>query len=373
MKHLTRLLAGLAALAAVALGTGACNLQWSPYAARVGTRVISPSQLDGALSSAGGDPAFRCLLQSANGAGFRVKGAGSDTYDSGFVSFVLTNLIDTQVASSVVLDRHLAEPSSARSLASSQIHQAFSSELAQAHCAGSAKQLVAKLGAPLYNSFLDLQLAEDALAARAAHLTLSTTGIIRYESAHPAATRESCVSGIVVKSKGTATHVETLLSGGAKFTSLVAKYSIDKGQPGGALGCYTAAGFSQAGAAVALAVERTSIGSVTSPVSYQGDYLIMLVTSRPFEPPVDLLDQVFSEHAKAFTSAISATVGRTSVQVNPAYGRWVSGSPRATSSLAGFGGRVEPGKGPAAAFLLNKSATRGPLSSSSSPLGSGAG
>ena len=55
----------LALVAALALG--ACNAQFTPYAARVGGVAVSQSTLDAALDSVAGDPGFRCLVGLVRG------------------------------------------------------------------------------------------------------------------------------------------------------------------------------------------------------------------------------------------------------------------------------------------------------------------
>lgn len=361
MKRITsRLFGPVALLVAVALGASACNLQWSPYAAKVGTAVISPSQLDNALRAASGNSGFRCLLERSSSTGYRLEGAGQDTYDSSFAAFVLTNLIDAKVARSVVASAGISEPASARALAQQQVIAAFQSELSQSQCGGTGASIANGLGAELTGSFVQLQLDEDALAAHVAHVSLTTEGLTAYAKAHPATTRQSCLSGIFVRSRATASHVEGLLKNGASFSSLVGKYSIQQGaaSSNGALGCYTSPQLTQVGPAVEKAVAAASVGSATPPVSYQGAYLILLVTSRPFESPVELLNQLFSQYATAFSAAISRGVRHTSVTVNAKYGKWVIGS-KAASTSAGFGGKVVPSKAPAAGLLLNPSVVRG--------------
>ena len=376
MKRITsRVLGPVALVVALALAASACNLQWSPYAAKVGAAVISPSQLDNALKSASSNSSFRCLLEKSSASGYRLQGAGQDTYDASFVAFVLTNLIDARVARSVVQSAGIAEPASARALAREQVVAAFQSELGQAQCPGTGTAVADGLGAELTGSFVQLQLDEDALAAHVAHVPLTTAGLTAYARAHPATARESCLSGIFVKTKTAAHEVEGLLRHGASFASLVPKFSVQQGAAtsNGALGCYTNPQLVQVGAAVEKAVAAAAVGGITAPVSYQGTFLILLVTSRPFESPAQLLNQLFSQYATAFSTAISRGVRHTSVTVNAKYGRWVTG-PKAVSTSAGFGGKVVPHKAPASDLLLNPSVVQGKAQTAPSlPLGTAGG
>lgn len=368
MKRLSRALL-LPLLLSAAAATSACNVDLSPYAAKVGGGTITSGQLDSALKKASGDGGFRCLLERS-ASGTRVKGLGQGTYDSSFVAFVLTNLIDSRVARLVAATKGLREPASARTLAAAQVKQAFANELGRSQCGGSPVRLERGLGPSLYGSFVGLQLDEDAIAARAAGISLTPSGLRSYETSHPAATKESCLSGIIVTAKSKADHLRALLHGGASFAALADKYSISKGSPGGALGCYTAQQLSSVSAEIGRAISKTGIGSVTAPLAYQGDYLILLVTSRPYEPPVDLVNQIFTLHSKAFSAAISRTASRAGIAVNPQYGRWVT-TAKASPGTPGFGGSVVPASGPKASYLLNKSVTRARLQPSTLP-GAGA-
>ncbi|MHB8456592.1 MAG: hypothetical protein ACYDBS_02705, partial [Acidimicrobiales bacterium] len=225
MIRVTRPLGFLATLLATGalcvVGSG-CNLQWSPYAARVGAFVITPAQLDRALRQASSNKDFRCLLEHSGKGGYRFQGAGTSTYDGSFAAYVLTNMIDAQVARATVKRRGLSEPASARALATSQVGHALSAEVANTQCAPATTNVLRQLGSSLAGSFVQLQLDEDALAASAAHVTLSPSGIAAYERANPKSTKESCLSGLFLTTAGEARGVEGLLKRGASLPSLVA-------------------------------------------------------------------------------------------------------------------------------------------------------
>ncbi len=349
----------MASLSLALLAT-ACNLQWSPYAAKVGSQEISPGQLDGALSKAGSDKEFRCLLASSSKSGYHIKGAGADTYDSTFVAFVLTNLVDSRLARAVVIRHGIPEPSGAQALADAQLVASFSTELADTGCGTSTTTLMRGLGSTLEEAFLGLQLDEDAIAVHAAHVPLTETGLTQYEAAHPASTRQSCISGIFVSSKSVADHVRTLLDHGASFATELKKYSVTSTSGTGALGCYTNSELSSIEPALKSSVAATSVGSVAKPVSYETYYLVLLVTSRPFESVVDALDTIFSTYTTVFSSTIAAAARHTRVEIDPEYGSWTEKS-SSSGSIAGFGGHVRPLTGPANSSLLNAKATTGPL------------
>lgn len=362
MKRLTIRLGVLAALSGLMAFATGCNLQWSPYAAKVGAKVVTPAELDSALKGAVGDATFKCLLEASSAKGYRLRGAGSGTYDSTFSAFILTNLIDAQVANDVVSSHKLAEPASARTLAAEQVNDAFGNELSTDGCGTATTSVLAHLGKTLGDAFVGLQLDEDAIAAKAAHVDLDTKSIEAYEAAHPASTTEACLSGIFAKNSADAKAAEKSLKGGASFASMVAKYSPSSTSADGTLGCYTNSDLIEISPTIQKAVVAAAVGSDLQPISYQGIYLILKLTGRTPEPAVDALDQLFTTYDKTFQRAIEAAVRRAKVQVNPEYGTWKATSAKATASAAaGFGGSVKPPVGPSSAFLLNASAVQGPL------------
>lgn len=362
-RHLLgRAVAVVALFAVGGLGAG-CNLQWSPYAAKVGSSEISPATLDGALKAANASNGFRCLLEHSTTGGFRLKGAGTDTYDSAFSAYVLTNLIDENVARALVHRRRLLEPPSAHLLAAEQVSAAFSSELSSSGCGTAApSSILSSLGSTLAASFVSLQLDEDALAARAAGVTLTPGALVAYERSHPASTRDSCLSGIFVKSDAIARKVKRRLVAGASFVALVDRYSPTQAATRGVLGCYGGAQLTSISPAISAAVAAAAVRAPIGPIPYRGSFLVLVVTRRPFEPAVDVLNVLFAAHSAAFSLAITRAVRASHVAVNPQYGRWSQGT-SATTSLAGFGGRVVPLRGPHTAYVLNESAVRARASS----------
>lgn len=369
--QLVRRGAAVLVLCGLAVFGSGCNLQWSPYAARVGGTAISPATLDAALKAASSSSGFRCLLERSNTGGYRLKGAGSDTYDSAFVAYVLTNLIDARVAHSLVARRHIGEPRSAYALAAAQVDAAFSSQLTSSGC-GATTLVLSSLGSTLARSFSSLQLDEDALAAKAAGVRLTPSALLSYEHRQRASTLESCLSGIIgLKTSAVARTVKARLIAGASVASLVAKYSPNQAASHGVLGCYTSPQLTSVSASLARGVAAASVGSTVGPFADQGTFLVLQVTSRRFEPLLSVLNGLFSAHSSAFSTAITTAVRASHVAVNPQYGRWVSGN-GATSSLSGFGGRVVPLRAPVAAYVPNESAVRA-KPSTGLPSGTGSG
>ncbi len=364
-------LALTAGLAAAGFLASACNVQWSPYAAKIGSTVITPAQLDTDLHQASSNTYFRCLLQRSQVAGTRLTGAGTSTYDSTFVAYILTNLVDAQVAHDMVAGKGLTEPAAARALARSQVRSAFGGELTSTRCGLSTVDLLGQLGSSLGNSFVQLQLDEDALAAHDLHITLTPAGILAYEHANPSTTQQSCLSGLFLTTKGTASHVARLWRGGESLSNLITTYSPSQASTRGSLGCYTLAQLSGIDPVMEQQVARASLGGILAPIHYQSSYLVLQVTSRPFEPVVTALDSIFTTAASRFSSQIRQAVRSAHVQINPEYGRWTFATSKPGAVATGFGGRVQPNTGPSSAYMLKASAAQGPLQQGSAPSGAG--
>ncbi|HLI42877.1 MAG TPA: hypothetical protein VKU92_00205 [Acidimicrobiales bacterium] len=361
----------LAALAATAALASGCNLQWSPYAAKVGTTVVTPSQLDTELREASGNASFLCLLERTGLAGTTaIKGAGTSTYDSSFVAYVLTNLVNGVIAHRLAVRYRLPESPAARALAREQVLGAFASELSSTQCGTSSQPILRQLGPELSGSFIQLQLDEDALAARAEHIPLTLAGLAAWERSHARATKQACLSGVFVKTRAEADRVRAALRRGEPLQAVIARYSPSQGASRGVLGCYTASELTSIEPAIEHAAAATSIGGAAAPVAYQGAWLVIVVTSRPFEPAVDALNSIFTATAPTFAKQIAAAVRAAHVEVNPQYGRWTTSKALAAS---GFGGKVVPNRVPSSAVLLNPSKLTASATAPAGLSGSGSG
>jgi hypothetical protein len=365
VKRLTARLGTAVAALGLALSASACNLNWSPYAAKVGSATITTSQLNDAVAKAASDRPFTCLLQQ--GGQTHIVGAGAHTYDSGFVAFVLNELINARIGASAARAAHVPVSSLAYSFARTQVAGAFTTQLASARCAGSSSLLLKGLNGTLTPSFVSLMAEEDAIAAHAAHVTLTDAGIQHYEVAHPAATQQNCLVAIAVASKATAGVVERELRNGASFSSLVTQY--DKASslvpPTGQVGCGTLADLANQ-PTIASAVAKTAVGHVTSPISLQGQYVILEVSSRPYVPVASALEVILTAETGVLKATLSGTERRESVQLDARYGTWRL-TPSTGSSGPALNGQVVPPTGPPAAFLLNQRAVYGPATSSPAP------
>ncbi len=377
MKRLTARLCLFGLVGLVGLGASACNLQWSSYAARVQGHQISTGQLDSAMRHASSDVAFRCLLEGSSSTGYRLQGSGSDTYDSAFAAFLLTDFIDAEIAHDAVTGSHLKLPADGMSLARGQVEAALISQASGSGCASGAKDVLSGLGPSLSSSFVRLQLYEDVLAAAAAKVPLTPAGISSFESSHPAITRQSCLTGIFVPTKAEADKLFHQAASGTSFSSLVAHYSKKAGSSGGPLGCYTQAQLEQISPAIASSVAAGKTGEVLKPVFYQGSsgsaYLVTEVTSRRFEPFAAALNQLFSFESRAFAKVVSTESARLNISIDPRYGSWTVGRHQKTAATSGYGGRVVPPQGPPLHLVLNEKAVLGRLHVRINPAGLGTG
>jgi hypothetical protein len=357
------LFAGLAAIVVTATG---CNVQLAPYAAKVGNAIITPAQLYSAMGKASRDAPLKCLLQSVHQA-TRIRGAGTDTYDSGFAAFVLGDLIDAHIAQAAVRADGLHETAAARTLANSQVSVTFSSELTgSGTCAssGTGAELAAKLGPVLSQSFQGLDADEDVIAAKAAHIPLDAAGISAYEHADPAEFQESCLLAVATRTKALAKGAEALLRNGASFSQVVAQYDKSSSlvPPDGNVGCYTAPQLS-ASSVLGPLVAGTKLGHYSKVASVNGQFVILYVQSQPFEAEAIALQQLLQNEQKALTAVLVTATRRVKVDVDPAFGHWRPGTGVGQAALNGV---VVPPSGPPAADLVNAGAARGTAVSQSS-------
>lgn len=370
VTHIAGPLAVAAALTAASVLSTGCNASLSPYAAKVGNTTITPAQLNASLTGAYGNTSFRCLLENTASTGYRFHGAGTDTWDSQYVNFVLTNLIESAVVRSALSANHVVPTATARAIVTSELEQQFSSELSDSHCGGTGPSVLGELKSTLTPSFVDLRLGELSLAAKAQHVQLSDGGIAAWESTHRTENEEACLSGIFAKSASVAQHAYNLSKSGTPFATLLKRYSTPpSGVPStGVLGCYTSSELTEIGASVASAVAQTATGSLSKPITDQGQTILLDVTSRPLQPVADAVSLIIGLGTSAYTSAIERVERAEGVTVDPAYGRWVP-----TTTAGDLGGKLVSPTAPAADFLVNENATRGSfVKAPSSALGSAA-
>ena len=353
-----RTLPAATAVLALALAAGAlssCNADWSPYAAKVGAATITQSTLDSYLTSISADRGYSCLISG----GHSLEGVGTSTYQTSFVGFVLTQLIRARLVEQAASRRHLPEPANAYPIAEAQLQQSIAQTLSQDPACGSATRLWSRLSGAFRDELVSYQVAEDALAAAAEGTSLRPSDLAAYAASHPADSRQDCISVIEVKTAGEAAALRRAILGGASFAAEARRHSIDTSSAaaGGAIGCVTP---SQLVQPLGPLVSRLTVGRMSSPVGFQSDWLLLLVTSRRPLSRAELTAGLFSAAQRSFTAVLHAALRTTSVAVDPLYGTW-------STAPATFG-EVRPPKAPATRFVPNPSVLQVSSSPSSSPV-----
>lgn len=331
--------------AVLAVTLSACNASLTPWAARAGGSTVSQSQLDSALSAIAANTGYRCLIGAGAGGTVKVQGAGEGTYSSAFTAEVLSILVQNQVVHTEVDRLGLSEPASLVSVAGQQLTQAFSPTSGSA-CASSGAAVIDAFPASYRSQLLQFQVDQDVLAAHLAGADLGS-GLAAYEASHPGTLGLSCLSVILVKSRTEASSLRTRLRGGTSFASLARRYSIDtqSAASGGEIRpCLTPG---QLTAPLGSIMATLAVGQVSAPISFRGDTLLMLVTSRQPQPFAQVVATLLSNQQAALSLAIQGFVRAAQVQVNPQYGTWSN-----SHSIAG----VTPPVAPAAALVPNPAA-----------------
>lgn len=308
----------LAALGASVIAAG-CDL--APYAARVNGTTISQSDLNSDLGAIRQNEAFLSALQSQG----QVLGSGESTFDSQFVASVLGGKIRVALVRQELARRGIDVSSSDLDLARQNVVASFANQ------AGSTQAGMAVFDAfpPSYQDELVRDSAElTLLEASLAHVDISPAGLQRYYQAHQSDYAKVCVSQIQVADQATAQQLLYLIGQGASFASVARSRSTDSSSAdnGGALGCAPTRDLSTA---LAPVIDNLVAGQVAGPVQLegQGPWHLFQVTSRTIQPFSEVEAQVqvdaIGQQATAVTGYVNRLGRRSSIVVNPVYGRYV--------------------------------------------------
>jgi PPIC-type PPIASE domain len=337
-----KLLVPAAGLLALSLLLSACGAPLTPYAARVNSATISPSELNAAMASIANDPGYRCeVVASASSSGSQVaiEGKGNSTYASSFAADVLTQLVQYAAAHQEVEHLGLAEGSFARQLAASQLPQAFTPS-STSGCSETGAQILSGFS-PSYRSVISqFELDQLVLLAHLGGVTLTKAGVASYEASHASASTLSCTSIIEVATKTAATAAAKQIAAGATFASIAHSESTDaSSSSGGSLGCIFASQFT---APLNTVVANLAIGTVSAPVPFGTSYLLITVTSRPLASVTEVASQLLLAQQAKLTTLLSSATGAAHVSIDPTYGSW---------HHATTGWSVGPSNSPADALL----------------------
>ncbi len=239
-----RFLAALPALLVIALVSAGCNASSVPSAAaHVGTAAISTTQLDAAMTDLRSDPQYLC--QGGAGTAPVTKGVGTNTWNSTYSDFVLTQLIKFKILDQMVAAHHLSVPASEAAVATTEAENSVAQNLSilqqqspPVTCPGTPASIIESLGPAFRDALIGNQMNEDAYSAYLAGASLQPAALARWKEAHPASTTQSCTSVIEVASAKEATAIAAAVRAGASFATEADKYSQNTGTgKGGVVGC----------------------------------------------------------------------------------------------------------------------------------------
>lgn len=341
--HRIPVVLGVVLVAALALG--ACDAQFTPFAARVDGAAVSQSNLDAALDSVAIDPGYRCLVESASGGKTGVIGVVPGTYNAAFVADSLSLLIEAEAIHVVVSRRGLAEGALATQLARDQITTDLSPGSGST-CEVTGAQVFAGLAEPFRTSLVELRADEDALAAHAVGVELTSAGVAAYERHHRATTTLDCTWAIEIASEDKAAQLAVAIDHGVSFAEVARKDSLDAASAdrGGDLGCILPATLRSP---LGKDVERLSLGRLSSPIPFGKYWLLFRVTRRPVAPLSEAAAVAVGAGTAAAQKQLSAIVVAAHISVDPTFGSWAKVSGTWT---------VRPPSGPPVDLVPNPSA-----------------
>lgn len=356
-----------ALLVVLAVGLVLAGLFLPSPAATVGAAAISRQSLDSDLSAIASSSDYTCFLAeerqlSGSGAlpflGAGTASAKGGVYDVTFVDNWLDSMITDRVAAQVVHQRGIDVTSGAVAVGKSVLSRRISEVLTQfasdsgssvPGCGGSGAAVLSSLPAWFVQEQSRNEAYQALLDARAAGAGLSPSAVVGYYRSHRATYATDCLSVIVVKTRATATKVETALAGGASFAQEAAAESLTKTSAarGGVAGCGQLAG-----SFLSSAVSRLQVGQTSAPFGGEGVFWVVQLTKRTASSYASVRSLVVTSMVDAgqprADTELTAALKRTPVTVDPRYG---------TSSLRRVT-LLRPPASPAPATLLSPSADR---------------
>ena len=344
MKRLSTLLT----LSVVVLGggllTSACNV--TPPAATVNGTTLSVSSLNDQLRALDATQIGRCLLTAETGqiTPFQTEGAGGPgTYDMAFADSILENQVGNQLAAQLAASKGLKISASDLQTAQQNFVASLSGEISAAaqqasqsgtgtYCVATSgqaltgTQVLSALPASIRNGLIANNAVDEKLLADGANIT--NAAITNYYAANQSLFTTDCVSWIVTSSQDLANSYVAQLKAGSAFSDLAKAHSLDTqtAPGGGSLGCT----FTESQVLQALQIQTapvaTPIGPIQDPSS--GAWEIYEVTSQTVAPLSQVRSGVVqqllqsSANGNRIAQEIQAFARRSSVSVDPQYGRW---------------------------------------------------
>ena len=306
-----------AALAAGLMASG-CTAT-TPYAAKVGSQVISVSALNQEAHDLASNSAFVATISQS----VQVKGSGTNTYSISFMDSVLGRRIALVLIKQALhkLGLGLSPSSPIAVLTAEQSYggpQAFSA-------------FSKRYQAQLISDTADIT----ALEAYLTKTNISTPALQSFYKAHPEQFTQICSYHILSSTLSASQKIYAQLQAGANFAQLAKAQSADSAsaQAGGYLGCGTYAQYQNAfGTTFANTVATAPLNKPQAPVAEKSGYGVAMAASRsliPFQQAIpSVVATLFGTSGSAAVgSFVSGLAKAANIQVNPAYGSYkVSGT-----------------------------------------------
>ncbi len=322
---------GVALPATLAAGLIASGCTATPYAAKVGSQVISVSQLNQEASDLASNASFVSTISSS----VQVKGSGNKTYSTSFMDRVLGRRIALVLIDQAVhkLGIGLSTSSPIAVLTAEQSYggpQSF---------AAFPKRYQRQLIADTANI--------TALEAYLTRTNISIPALQSYYNSHQAEFTQICSYHILSSTQAASQKIYAQLQAGANFAQLAKSQSADSAsaQAGGYLGCGTYAQYQSAfGNTFATTVATAPLNKPQPPVAEKSGYGVALVSSRtliPFQQSIPTVVATLfgSNGTTAVGSFVSGLAKAANITVNPAYGSY---------QVSGTTAQVVPPKAPSA-------------------------
>lgn len=342
----------LSVLAALAVAFGIAMWAAPVEAAKVGGTTISQGSIDADLAALAASPGYLCYLNAQEA--IRTSGQSTlpslqsadakDAYSTAFTSSWLSSRITGQLLVNQAEAKGLK-----LSLAKGKTELVGAVSTAYQQVAGSqlaCSYQPAAVVAALPSSFVE----HEAMAQAASTALLNDQRAQQpeaYFNAHRADFDRICLSGILVSDAATAQKVSAALSAGDDFATLAGQYSLDASKAkGGDLGCFSPGDQSYTSASGIAA--RLELGKPSTPQAMQtGSFAIFLLRERTpstYEAAKQAVaEALLTARGSATQSDLAALEARTTISVNPRYGRW---------TVTANGSGINPPASPPAGSLL---------------------
>ena len=324
-------------LVVVAAGLAVASFSVTTTAATVNGSSISQSALDSDLSAIAGSTSYQCYLAvqhelsspSGTPSILPVAGVGDPedstqpaTYNTGFVRFWLSQMMENEVVAQQVAAHGLTVTSADRSAGAAtltlQIQGALSTyeqETGSPACAESPADVLTTLPSSFVDEQAQVQANQDALLAWAAGYSLSDEGLQRFYASDPGQFDTVCLSAIEETTATAAQEAESKAQAGTPFDQLGKATS--------------------AGCEIASSLPSTLSGlkaGQIGPVLSQGNdtYVLAQATSRTptsfAKAHSQVRDALLVKGETRTSTLLRVATGRKDATADPRYGRVLPGT-----------------------------------------------